>query len=123
MSGLACGSTFAFDGSQFHQGAGYFDDPLPGEITNFMSVTIAAGYGPLYPPFLSGVTALTGTGYGALQSVPTISLPIPFAVDLLIANVPSRWFLVSGAAPGTAGTVTPSDYNAVTNARYWVQLQ
>lgn len=122
MSGLACGSTTAFDGSQFHQGAGYFDDPLGGQITIFMNSQIPAAFGPVTVPFATGVTALTGTGYNALAAIPTIPLPLPFAVDILISNVPQRWFLVAGVFPGTPGTTQPNDYNAVTNARYWVQL-
>lgn len=123
MSGLSSGSTQTYDGGQSHAAPNWVNDPLPSDITQFMSTTIAAGFGPLFPPFLSNVSTLTGTGYTALAAVPTPGLPVPFAVDLLISNTPQRQFLVAGAYPGTPGTTPPNDYNPVTNLRYWVQLQ
>ena len=47
---------------------------------------------------------------------------IDFPVDILIANVPQRWFLVAGTTSGGAGITIPGDYNSVTNAKYWIQL-
>lgn len=63
---------------------------------------------------------ITITTYAALAAVATVPLPTPFAVDVLINNVPERWFLVAGAYPGGAGTLQPNDYNG---SKYWVQLQ
>lgn len=122
---LSCGSTvYPFDGSQFHDGPLYVDDPLDGPVTQFMNLQIPAGFGPINPPFLSAITQFTGSGYNSLAAVPTLPLPTPYAVDLLISNVPQRCFLVPGTiSAGTAGVTIPNDYNPVTNPKYWVQLE
>lgn len=100
----------------------WINDALPGNITQFMSTIIAAGFGPINVPFLSSVTQLAGTGYSSLAAVATIPLPTVFPVDILINNVPQRWYLVAGTSAGGAGICIPNDYSAVTNAKYWVQL-
>lgn len=128
MSGLCCGSANAqtWAGSQWHQLFNWVNDALPGNISQFMSLTIAAGFGPIYPPFLATVSQLTGTGYNALAAVATVPLPTVFPVDILIIvgsnYLPQRWYLVSGTTAGGAGICIPNDYNAVTNQKYWVQL-
>jgi hypothetical protein len=129
MGGLSCGSSFVetYDGSQFHRGPRYYDDPLAAATSIFMNNQIPAGFGPLNPPFLTQVTQFTGTGFSSMAAVPTVSLAVPYAVDLLIGNVPQRLFLTE-AAPGTSapsgpGYVIPNDFNIATNNRYWVQLQ
>ena len=89
-----------------------------------MSTIIAAGFGPINVPFLSAVNQLAGTGYNSLAAVPTVQLPTTFPVDILVGNVPQRWFLVTGTFPGAgAGVLQPNDYNVVTNAKYWIQLE
>ncbi len=125
MPGLSCGSARAttFQGSQWHDAPNWLNDPLHSLLSNFMSTVIPAGFGPLSVPFLSAITQLAGTGYNSLAAVPTAQLPIPFAVDILVGNVPQRWFLVAGAYPATPGTLQPNDANPVTNNRYWVQLE
>lgn len=123
MSGLSNGSTQTWDGDQNHAAPGWFNDPLGGTIEQFMNTQIPAGFGPVSPQLLTSVTSLTGTGYTALAAVPTQPLPTPFAVDVLINNVPQRYFLVAGTTGGGAGIVIPNDYNAVTNAKYWIGLE
>lgn len=123
MSGLSNGSTQTFVGSQFHNAAGWWNDPLSSEITQFMSTAIASGFGPINPPFLANVTQTAGTGYSALAAVATLALPTPFLVYVMISNVVQLWALVAGTSAGGAGITLPNDYNAVTNAKYWVQLQ
>lgn len=123
MSGLSNGSTQAFQGSQFQDGAGYVNDPLSSSITQFMSTTIPAAFAPLGVQFLANITQLTGTDYTALASVPTTALSTPFIVSILVSGVFQTWVLVAGTSAGGAGICLPNDYNAITNSRYWIQLQ
>lgn len=125
MSGICCGSARAetYAGSQAHRAWNYIDDPLLGNIQEFMSTIIAAGFGPVNVPFLSTVSQFTGTGYNALAAVATIPLPPVFPVDVLIDGQPQRWFLVAGTTSGATGIIIPNDYNPITNAKYWIQLE
>ena len=126
MSGLSCCSTNRQDtytGSQFRRAWDYVQDPLTDTTEIFMNNTIPAGFGPLNVPFLSSVTALAGTGFNYLASVPTIPLQTPYAVDILFGSSdPQRWFLIAGTSGGGAGICLPNDYNPASNAKYWVQL-
>lgn len=123
MAGLANGSTQAWEGSPQLDGAGYYDNPLSSVISNFMNNTIAAGFAPIYPPFLANVSTINGAGYTALQAVPTVPLSTPQFVYVLIGGVVQLWCLVAGTSTGGDGFCLPADYNAITNAKYWVQLQ
>jgi hypothetical protein len=124
MGGFTCCSArpTTYQGSQSHNLYNWLDDALTGNITEFMSTIIAAGFGPINIPFLSTVSALAGTTYAALAAVATVPLPTPFAVDILIANVPQRWFLVAGTYPGGSGTLQPNDCSG-SQPKYWVQLE
>ena len=124
MGGYSCGSgnTETYTGSQWHRPPLWVNDPLYPSIQEPMSTVIPSGFGPVNPPYLTEVTQLAGTGFSSLAAIPTPTIPIPYAVDVLIANQPQRWFLVAGTTAGGAGIVIPNDYNATTNARYWVQL-
>ena len=125
MSGLSCGSsnwTETYAGSQSHQGPGWTNNALPGLVQELMSTYIPSGFQPTQVQFLQNVTQLLGTGFNALQAVPTVQLATPYTVDLLIGGQPQRWFLVAGAYVAATGRVQPGDYNASTNAKFWVIL-
>lgn len=112
----------AYTGSQFRRGFDYVQDPLEGTVQLFMNNSIPAGFGPLNVPYLTAVTALTGVGFNYLSSVPTLTMQTPFAVDIMVANIPERWFLIAGTGSPTAGIVLPNDYDPTSNAKKWIQL-
>jgi hypothetical protein len=124
MSGLSCGSSIAdtYQGSQWHSGPGWLNDPLSGTVENFMSTVIPAGFNPQDVEFLAAISQLSGLGYNSLAAVPTVPIQTPYCVDILIGGVPQRWFLVAGTSSGGPGIVIPNDYNAVSNTKYWIQL-
>ena len=124
MSGCYCnGSTVyqTYTGSQWHRAPLWTDDPLQGNIDVFMNPNVPSGFTPFDVPFLGAVTQLTGVGFNSLAAVPTANFPLPYAVDTLIGGQPQRWFLVAGTYSAGPGEVQPNDYNASSNARYWVQ--
>lgn len=109
-------------GSQFHRADGYVNDPLPGILGPFMSAAIPTGFGPQDVPYLATVTQLTGTTVASLAAVPTVSLPVPFIVEITINGADQRWQLVAYTGQSGAGTQLPNDFNASTNNKIWVQI-
>jgi len=95
-------------GSMFRNADGWTNDPLTGIILGpFMSNLISPVFGPQNIPYLSNITATTGTGNNALAAVPTTGLPVPFIVKTTIVG-DTDWKLVSGVFVGT-GYVAPND--------------
>ena len=97
-------------GSMFRNADGWINDPLTGIIGPFMSPSIPAVYGPQNIPYLSAITALTGSGTNALASVPTIALPVPFIVKIAVTG-DQDYQLISGIHTGP-GYVTPNDQSS-----------
>jgi hypothetical protein len=105
-------------GSQFRNKDGWLNDPLSGIIGPFMNPTISPVFGPQNVPYLSAVTALTGTGNNALAAVPTAALPVPYMVKIAITG-DSDYQLQQGVIVG-AGTVAPNDQ--ASSNKTWVQV-
>jgi hypothetical protein len=83
--------------------------------------TILADFGGQDIPFLRLVTSLTGSAT-SLDAIPTVSLTVPFTVEVVIGGVLQTWQLISGTTATGPGVQRPADYAAGTNEKIWVQV-
>jgi len=70
------------------------------------------------------ITSLTGGVSTSLDYVPTASgvYPVGICVFLVISGIPHIYQLVAGTATeNSPSIILPDDYNASSNAKYWVQ--
>lgn len=80
------------------------------------------GRGINFPDFQSGITGLTGGGATDLHSIATLALAPGYWIAYRdLAKGMQNYFLTSGTATEGPGIVVPADYNASTNAKYWMQ--
>ena len=105
-------------GSQFRNADGWLNNPLSGILGPFMNPTIPSAFSPQNIPFLSGITALTGSGNNALAAVPTIPLPTPYAVKIAITG-DQDYLLIAGSFSGP-GYVVPNDQ--LLSNKTWQQI-
>jgi hypothetical protein len=109
------------DGSQFHAGGRYLNNPLNGYTGPYVSTNIPSAFGPIDAQFLGNVTQLSGTGADALAAVPTATLSTPYQVLLFIGGYSQTWILQASTAATAAGYQRPNDFNLVTNPKVWEQ--
>lgn len=70
------------------------------------------------------ITALTGSTSSCLDYIPTASgtYPVGICIFLVISGIPHIYQLVAGTADeNNPSVIRPDDYNASSNAKYWVQ--
>lgn len=70
------------------------------------------------------ITGLTGGGATKLDGITTASgnYAVGICIFLVIGGIPAIYQLVAGTATESEpSTILPDDYNALTNAKYWVQ--
>lgn len=74
-------------------------------------------------PFLAGITQLSGVDgdVTALSAIPTESLSVPYAVDVLIGGTLQTWILQTSTAATAAGYQRPNDYDGTSNTKVWIQ--
>lgn len=72
---------------------------------------------------LTSITALTGGTATCLDAVATVGVTAGRLITLVISDVLQIWQLKAGteAEDESAGIIRPDDYNASTNAKYWIQ--
>jgi hypothetical protein len=73
-------------------------------------------------PYLSTITTIQGSDATALEAIPTVSLPPPLMVRLVINGVDQIWILQSGTTATGPGAQRPADYAATTNEKVWIQI-
>lgn len=108
-------------GSQFRLRDGWLNDPLQGITNPTMPSLIPANFMPQTVPFVATVSQLTGSGTNSLAAIPTTVLPTPYVIEVTI-GYDQRWELQAGTFATAVGVQRPNDYNAVTNAKVWVQI-
>jgi hypothetical protein len=80
-------------------------------------------FGAQSVPFLSGITQLSGVDgdVTALSAIPTESLSVNYAVEILIGGSLQTWILQTSTAATAAGYQRPNDYSDPGNTKVWIQ--
>ena len=70
------------------------------------------------------IVGLTGGGATKLDGLPTVGVGVNKLVMLRTAGPVEHWILTAGTETEdvAAGRVRPDDYNAGTNAKFWLQV-
>lgn len=73
---------------------------------------------------LTSITALTGGTATCLDAVATVGVTVGRIIAITISDVFQIWKLKAGteAENEASGIIRPDDYNASTNAKYWLQI-
>ena len=83
---------------------------------------LSSGVGISFPDFKSAITAISGGGSNDLHSLATLALTPPYWITYRDSTKGMQTFwLTAGTATEGPGIVVPADYNASTNAKYWMQ--
>lgn len=80
-------------------------------------------FGAQSVPFLSSITQLSGVDgdVTALSAIPTVSLSVNYAVEILIGGSLQTWILQTSTAATAAGYQRPNDYDGTSNTKVWIQ--
>jgi hypothetical protein len=70
------------------------------------------------------ITGLTGGGSTKLDGIATVGVAARKLVEIYVDGTLQKWILVEGTetTDTAAGRVRPTDYNASTNAKFWLQV-